>query len=398
MLCSSLSLALACGDDDDGVVGSAGRGGGAGSSGAGGRAGSAGMGGTSGTAGRAGAGGGGGGQGPSGTLQVLARDPALRAPTTAAVRGDDLWVVNGQLGGLFGGAAPVLPFNLVSVPLTGGAIGSAAVELPGNDFYPEGIAAAPDGTLYVGSLNTGVIVRVPADSLTASVFVPAGVAERGVVGLTVDQARGLLWFCDSNPLAPVPGGDIVGVSLGDGTERYRHAMPNPGTSSAGDAGADDGDAGDAGAPAPSPAIATFCNDVIVGPTGIIYATDSSGRIFRVPADSAESQSTAEAWLSIPEIAPPMPGGFGANGLDLVGNQLVIANGNLVAVDPDSNNPGSTARVFTLTLDGEVATLCGADGLQTVPGSTSDIVVVENGNCANAPGGDGDRVVRVTLDL
>jgi hypothetical protein len=40
------------------------------------------------------------------------------------------------------------------------------------------------------------------------------------------------------------------------------------------------------------------------------------------------------------------------------------------------------------------TLCGPDGLQTVPGSDNEIIVVENGNCTpSAP-----RVVRVELNL
>jgi hypothetical protein len=144
---------------------------------------------------------------------------------------------------------------------------------------------------------------------------------------------------------------------------------------------------------------SVCNDVIVSPSGVIFATDSAGgRVFRVPAANVMTPNSAEVWLSVPEIAPPAPGGFGANGLDLVGDSLIIANGNLVAVNPASNNPASTVRVINLTLNGAPATLCGPDGLQTVPGSNTDLVVVENGGCANPPGGDGDRVVRVTLDL
>jgi hypothetical protein len=342
--------------------------------------------------------------GPRGTLTVLSTGAELRGPTTAAVRGNNLWVVNGQLGGLFTNTPPVLPFNVVSVPLTGGAVGSTVIELPGAGFYPEGIAAGADGTLFVGSLPLGTVVRVPADSTTAESFVAAGVAQRGVVGLTVDDNRDVLWFCDSNPLAPVPGGAIVGVSLEDGSELVRHAMPNPGTDAApvADAGAADagGDAStsDAGAPPAAPVIATFCNDLIVDGTGNLLATDSRGRIFRVPAASVMTPDSASVWLSVPAISPPVPTGFGANGLDIVGDALIIANGGLVAVSPNSSDPASTVQQITLTLDGVVTTLCGADGLQTVPGSSTDVVVVENGGCMNPPNGDGDRVVRITLDL
>ena len=390
-------LASACGDDASPAANSAGSGGSGGGGGSGGNGGSSDAGPDSGTDA--------GPSGPGGTIQVLSSAPELRAPTTAAVRGNNLWVVNGQLSGLFGGPAPVLPFNVVSVPLTGGPIGDTSIALPGDTFYPEGIAAAADGTLYVGSVNTRVIVQVPADSTTPSVFVPEGVAERGVIGLTVDDTRNLLWFCDSNPAAAVPGAAIVGVSLDDGSEVVRHAMPNPGGAPAPDAGSapDAGTVADAGAsdagsaPPPAAAPASFCNDLIVDATGNLFATDSSGRIFRVPANAVLAPNSASVWLTGPAAAPATAGGFGANGIDLVGGTLIIANGDaLWAVNPNASDPASTARKLALTLDGAPATLCGPDGLQTVPGSSTDLVVIENGSC-NATG-DSDRVVRIQLSL
>jgi hypothetical protein len=51
-------------------------------------------------------------------------------------------------------------------------------------------------------------------------------------------------------------------------------------------------------------------------------------------------------------------------------------------------------VLSLGEAGAPATLCGPDGLQTVPGSANEIVVVENGFCPAAR----ERVVKVTLDL
>jgi hypothetical protein len=392
----ALSISACDGDDIEAVgPGNGGSGGGAGMGGSGTDAGVSGNGG-SGDAGPS---------GPSGTVRVLSTGAQLRAPTTGAVRGNNLWVVNGQLSGLFGGAAPVLPFSVVSVPLAGGDIDSTVVELPGADFYPEGIASAADGTLYVGSLNLGIVLKVPADSTTASPFVAAGVAQRGVVGLTVDENRDLLWFCDSKPGVVGATGAIVGVSLDNGAPVVRHAMPNPGSTGStgaldagapGDAGADAGDAGAAPPVAPPAGVSTFCNDLILDSAGNILASDSSGRIFRVPAANVMTPNSASVWLSVPEIGPPMPGGFGANGLDIVGNWLVIANGGLVAVNPNSNNPASTVRAISLTLDGAPATLCGADGVESIPGSTTDLVVVENGSCN--PNGDSDRVVRITLDL
>ena len=377
-----LSLAAACSDDDGDPVGNnGGNGGNAGS------AGNAGTGGTAGTAGSAGSAGSSGENGPDGTVTVLSADAAaLNGPTTAAIRDTNLWVVNGQLSTL--GGSPVLPFNVVSIPLAGGAVGATSIALPGANFFPEGIAAAADGTLYVGSVTLGSIVRIPAGSTTPEPdeFVEVGVAERGVIGLTVDAARSLLWFCDSNPTGTAPGGDLVGVALATGLETIRHALPNRGVVSDADAGAD---AGDAGA---DPAAATFCNDVVVDPSGNVFATDSRGRVFRVPAANFNVADSATVWLDDPAIT--LLGGFGANGLDFVDGRLIIAaNGRLVSVDAASNTPAATLRVLNLTEAGAGVTLCGPDGLQAVP-NTNDIVVVENGSC---PAGR-ERVVRVTLDL
>jgi len=210
---------------------------------------------------------------------------------------------------------------------------------------------------------------------------------RVVQARAVDEARDRLWFCDSSPTAA--GGALVGVNLDTGEEEVRHAMPDraaPGGDA--DAGADAGTA-DAGAATGTP---TFCNDVIVTPAGVIFATDSSGRIFRVAAADFDTPNSASVWLDDPAIT--VVGGFGANGIDLVGDDLIIASNGLVAVDSTSNNPASTVRTLSLTEGGAAATLCGPDGLQTVPGSTNQIVVVENGSCTAAR----ERVVRVTLDL
>ena len=60
-------------------------------------------------------------------------------------------------------------------------------------FFVYILASRRNGTLYVGSLTTGSIVRIRAGTVIAEEFVAAGtVAERGVVGLGQDpDERGL---------------------------------------------------------------------------------------------------------------------------------------------------------------------------------------------------------------
>ncbi len=66
--------------------------------------------------------------------------------------------------------------------------------LPGDEFFPESIAAGPDGTLFVSSLVTGEIVRFRPGSAVAETFVPADV-NIGTGGVAVDTVRHVLWAC-----------------------------------------------------------------------------------------------------------------------------------------------------------------------------------------------------------
>lgn len=308
--------------------------------------------------------------GPTGTIEVLTADASLSAnPTTVAIRGD---VVFAPLANFAQIGATGDPSSVVSVPLAGGALG-ASIALP-DDFHPEGITIADDGTLYIGSLTTGGIQRVPPNSTTAEEFVAGGaVAERGVVGLTVDNDRDLVWFCDSSPVAETPGGAIVGVSTAaatDGDEVVRHALPDG-------AGAE----GDAGVARPA-----FCNDLIVTPDGDILASESwTGRIYRVASASVMTANSAAVWSAAPELEPADPvNGFGVNGLELVGDQLVFANAGLFVMDPDSPD---SAEAIALS-GAEPLFLGGPDGLALVPDSTTELVVADNGG----------RIIKVTLDL
>lgn len=316
---------------------------------------------------------------PSATVHVVSSDgERLDRPTTLAFRGRDAWISIGQLSALFGtGVSPRLPFRALSLSLDTGALGPGAVELPGADYHPEGIAAGPDGTLYIGSIMQGVIMRVPAASTRPEPFLPKGASQRGVIGLTVDSGRSMLWYCDSNPKLDEArkAGELVGVRLADAREVVRHALPKAGDK------------------------APMCNDVIVSPAGDVWLTDSAlGRVFRVARESALHANSAELWLDGGPVAPPPSGGSGANGIEWLEGKLVIANvgrGTLVRADPESSTPSQSARVVELREAGSDApvTLCSPDGVERVPGSTNEVLVVENGGCSRkAP-----RIVRVRFD-
>jgi hypothetical protein len=333
------------------------------------------------SAGSGGGGTGGGPTGPTGSIRVLSDDAErLLGPTKAASLVSiydigDFWVVNGQLSGLLSGAPAELPFSAVSVSPGGGGIRATEITLDG-DFYPHGIASSNDGTLYIGSVALNTVVRVPANSTTPEPFLPAGVAMAGVIGITVDYDRSLLWLCDSDPRDIPRTGAVVGVSLDDGSEVVRHVLAAPDADS------------------------LFCNDLAMDYIdGSVWATESiAGIIYRIDAADVMTADSAEIWMRGGLAAPPA-GGFGPSGLMLAGSTLFVANmgnGALFVVDTTSDDPVADAREIRLREgDRTDVSLCGPDGLleQLGPTDGADLVVVENGSCTAAT----PRVVRIFLD-
>jgi sugar lactone lactonase YvrE len=303
--------------------------------------------------------------GDTGEVRPLMKD--LDVPTTVAVRDGVAFVPEGQLDHYLGlDSSPPTAFRVVSVSLDDDEIG-ATIALPGTDAYPEGIAAARDGTLYVGSVATGKIWRVPAGSTDAEEFVADGVLARGALGMKVDESRGLLWVCDSNPAGPT-GGGITGIDLADGQVSVRHEM----------------------------AANALCNDIVIDGDGNLWATDSfGGSIYRVPEAVVDSNAAASVWLTHPLLTPP-PNGFGANGIALAGNRLfvsVTASGTLVRINPFSEEPENSIAAVNLIERGTSGTLVlsGPDGVDAL--SDTELLVVENGLADPA----NPRLIKVTLD-
>jgi hypothetical protein len=312
--------------------------------------------------------------GDTGSVAVMAE--GFSTPTTVAVRDRTAWVPEGQFTHLpaLGGTTPPEPFSVRSISLDGDGLQAARIALPGDDFYPEGIATDPEsGDLYVASVYTGEIVKIASGSSTAERFVAPAPAtlERGGFGLRVDNARGLLWACDSNLGASpaLPGGTLVGLDLDDASVVVRHELP----------------------------AGSICNDIAIDASGGLYVTETgAGGVYHIDADDALTPDSAELWLSVPEIAPPMPGALGANGIALTGGRMFIANtsaGTLVRVDPGAADPASSVSVVSLTEGASSAALVlsGPDGV--LPLSDTQLLVVENGFAG--PGLN--RVLLVTLD-
>lgn len=319
--------------------------------------------------------GGGGGDGggsiaaaDSATLRPLTTD-TIGIPTTVAVTQGVAWIVESQFDRYvpFGGTGTPSPFRLVGVALGNGSYDE--IPLP-NDFFPEGIAATRNGRLYVGSVATGAIVTIAADSAVAQNF---ATLPGSTVGMTVDIDGRTLWACSSDTTAGT--GALIGLDISTGETVATHALE-------------------------ASANGAFCNDLVQNPAdGSLWVTESfGGRIFRIDGDDLTDDDSAEIWLEDDQLAPPEPGQFGVNGITLLGGQLFVVvtdRGTLLRIDPSLEEPsGDDLRELSLSLDGDDGVeLVRPDGITAVPNSNTDILIVENGLGTDG----GKRLLRATIN-
>jgi sugar lactone lactonase YvrE len=134
------------------------------------------------------------------------------------------------------------------------AAGSFAAEkvteitLPGTRVFPESITSTPDGTLIVGSLGHGNVMRIAPGTTTAEERIKPGTAGlNSVLGVFADEKNKLLWVC-SNKLGPTGEATAVkSFDLKTGAPKNSYVLPGDGT---------------------------LCNDIAVAADGTAYVTDT----------------------------------------------------------------------------------------------------------------------------
>jgi sugar lactone lactonase YvrE len=307
----------------------------------------------------------------SGTLAELATQIGI--PTTVAVADGVAWVVESQFdrqGPITPTGAAPAPFRLIGVPLDGG--GYEEIALP-DGFFPEGITAAKDGRLYVGSVATGEIDTVDPGSTQSRVFTT--VLGASTVGMTVSNDGATLWVCSSDLTAGTAG--VAGIDIATATAGAFHLL------------------------APATGLtASFCNDLVMSPDGSLWVTESfGGRIFKIPAANLFTSNSAEVWLEDDKLKPPGANQFGTNGITLLGGRLYTVNtdrSTLLKIDPSLEAPTGDdleeVNLFSIRND-EAVTLVRPDGITAVPGSKTDILIVENGLAVEG----GKKLLRARLD-
>ncbi len=198
---------------------------------------------------------------------------------------------------------------------SGGALRVDALQLPGAAFYPESLNAGQDGTLYVGSLGTGSVVKFPPGQVNASTFLASGGGVKGVAGVLVDDTTKSLFLCAVDAtFHTVPS--VQRYDLASGKLVATFTFP--------------GATVDGGA---NPYVG-FPNDMVFDGSHKLYVTDSFGGKVYVVAD-VSADATMAVWASDASLAPAAPNTFGADGITFDGTSTLYVN---------NNNTGALVRV------------------------------------------------------
>lgn len=225
-------------------------------------------------------------------------------------------------------------------PAPTGPADVASLDLPGASYYPESLTNSSDGTLYVGSLGTGVVEKFAPQSTTPVDFIPAGTL-KGVAGVLADDSSKTLYVCSVDVSGQTPT-TVQTFALDTGAHKATYEFPT----------------------------AAFCNDFALDGQHNLYVADSYGSVFRL----ANGASALEQWAKDPLLAASSPQGFGADGIswDGQGNIFVgvIADSRLVRIPINSN--GSAGAVTQITVPG----LTSPDGMRSLDANT--LLAVESG--------------------
>jgi streptogramin lyase len=217
---------------------------------------------------------------------------------------------------------------------------AAEILIKDDKSQPESLAAAPDGTLIVGSAATPYVYKIKPGSMTPEVFIDATAEGPGTFffGQLVDG--GTVWSCMLTPVAgtnPVQRHTaLIGSDLRTGARKLRWNLPGANTT---------------------------CNDMAVGPDKALYISDTgNAKIYRL----APGAQSAELWLDNRLVT-------GIDGLTFLNGTLYYNSvffNNLYRVPVDAQ--GKAGTPVQIWMDAPVK---GIDGMRVANGH---ILQAENG--------------------
>jgi sugar lactone lactonase YvrE len=122
------------------------------------------------------------------------------------------------------------------------------ITLPGTRVFPESITSTPDGTLIVGSLGHGNVLRIAPGSTTAEEWIKPGAGGLNqVLGVYADDKGKTLWVCSNNLQNKGEATSAMAFDLKTGAVKGTYPLPGDGV---------------------------LCNDIAVSSNGTTYVTDT----------------------------------------------------------------------------------------------------------------------------
>ena len=217
----------------------------------------------------------------------------------------------------------ILPGALALILTAAGSYAAETVTeivLPGTRVFPESITSLSDGTLIVGSLGHGNVMRIAPGSSTAEEWIkPGSGGLNQVLGVYADEKGKALWVCsnklDNNGEATA----AMAFDLKTGAPKATFPLPGNGT---------------------------LCNDIAVGSDGTTYVTDTrQGSVLMVKRGGKSL-----------EVAAKDPLLAGADGLAFGEKTILYVNsvsaGKLIRLDlgPDGKATSVTELKLSRALD------------------------------------------------
>jgi hypothetical protein len=205
------------------------------------------------------------------------------------------------------------------------AASQPSIVLPGDRVFPENITSSRNGTLYVGSLGAGGVIRVNSKSGVARVWIkPGAFGSRSIFGIYADDRSNTLWTC-SNDMSErgvvIPGSGpastLTGFDLKTGKGKI--AVPLPGTR-------------------------PLCNDMAVGADGAVFVTDSNNpQVLKLAPGTKQFEVFASnrEWQSAPGKAGLDGIAFGSDGNLYVDT---FTAGEIFRVTIEAGKPGNVTKL------------------------------------------------------
>ena len=139
---------------------------------------------------------------------------------------------------------------LFTLATLAGAASAAPTEitLPGTRVFPESITSTTDGTLIIGSLGHGNILRIASGKTTADEWIKPGTGGlNNVLGVYADEKDKQLWVCSNNLENRGEATAVMTFDLKAGTPKGTYRLPGEGP---------------------------LCNDIAVASDGTAYISDT----------------------------------------------------------------------------------------------------------------------------